>query len=116
MPILLVDTNVDLDKAKAVDAAKEFSARAAELLGKPEGFVQAMVNPGKALVMGGSEDPVVYAVLQSIGLPDSECSRLSAGLCKTFEDVLGVPPARTYIIFEDLTRARTGWDSKTFAG
>ena len=116
MPILLVETNKDLDQDAAISAAKEFSTQAAELLGKPEAFVQAMVSPGKALVMGGTADPAVYAVLQSIGLAESECSRLSEGLCKAFESVLGVPPARTYILFEDLVRGRVGWDSKTFAG
>lgn len=114
MPILLVKTNVELDKDAAVSAAKVFSTQAAQLLGKPEAYVQVQVSPGKALVMGGTSDPVVYAVLQSIGLAESECSRLSEGLCKAFESVLGVPPSRTYIIFEDLTRGRVGWDSKTF--
>lgn len=116
MPILLVDTNVDMDKAEAVSAARDFSARTARLLGKPEGYVMVRVEPGKALTFAGGEEPAVYAVLQSIGLAESQCSGLSAGLCAAFQEVLGVPPARTYIMFEDLSRGRTGWDSKTFAG
>ena len=116
MPILLVDTNVDMDKDKAVGAAQVLSARVARMLGKPEPYVQVEMTPGKALVMGGTTDPAVYAVLQSIGLAEGECSKLSAGLCQAFQEVLGVPPVRTYIMFEDLFRARTGWDSKTFAG
>ena len=113
MPILHVTTNQTLDKDAKAQAVAAFSALAAELTGKSEDFVQAILLDGQAVTFGGSADPAVYAVFQSVGLPVADCPAWSAALSQAFQERLGVDPARAYILFEDLERPKVGWSGRT---
>lgn len=112
MPFIKVETNVHVDEAAVVN--KGLSTLAADMLGKPESYVMAVLEPGKNLVFGGSNDPAAYVTLDSIGLPESKTSDFSAIICAFLEDTLEVPADRIYIAFGDIQRNLFGWDGKTF--
>ncbi len=112
MPFIKVETNVDVPDAGAV--VKGLSALAADMLGKPESYVLAILEPGKTLLFGGTDDPAAYVTLDSIGLPEAKTPDFSASICAFLEDALNIPPNRTYIGFGDIQRHLFGWDSKTF--
>lgn len=114
MPHVKIETNVELDKIQAHVLATKFSALSAELLGKPEGFVQACVQPVLALAHGGSFDPAAFVLFKSIGLPFERCQGMSSAICAFLEKELGIPPDRVYIEFGDLQREHFGWNSGTF--
>ena len=117
MPHLSIQTNVALTHENALDLAAKASALAAELLGKPQGFVQSLVMPGLALTHGGTAEPAAPAAfvqLKSIGLTQAQCPELSAALCAFLGRELAIPADRVYIDFVDLKRAWFGWDGKTF--
>ena len=114
MPLLAVDTNVPGDEA----ADKAFLAKAsqglAQLLGKPEQYVMVRLERHDSMCFAGTQDPLAYAELKSLGLPEERTKELSAGLCELLEDSLGVPPDRVYIEFSSPPRHLFGYNSTTF--
>jgi hypothetical protein len=112
MPFIKVETNV----AVADEAAclKGLSALAADMLGKPESYVLAELEPGKKLLFGGTGDPAAFVTLDSIGLPEDRTSEFSATICAFLNRELSIPANRVYIAFGDIKRHLFGWDGGTF--
>ncbi len=114
MPFIKVETNVAMDDAKSMDTAKALSALAADMLGKPESYVMALFEGGKALAYGGSDEAAAYVSLDSIGLPEDRTAEFSSVICSFLESAMGIPGSRVYIAFGDIQRNLFGWDSRTF--
>ncbi len=114
MPYLKIQSNITLDKGDAASLLAEASKLLATELGKPENYVMVALEPPQPMLFAGSDAPLAYLELKSIGLPESKTSALSAALCGLIEKKLGIPTARIYIEFADAPRAMWGWDSKTF--
>ncbi|WP_319584444.1 phenylpyruvate tautomerase MIF-related protein [uncultured Pseudodesulfovibrio sp.] len=112
MPFIKVETNIDVsDKAACL---KGLSALAAEMLGKPESYVLAVLEPGKSLSFGGTVEPAAFVTLDSIGLPEDRTPEFSASICAFLTRELGVQANRVYIAFGDIQRHLFGWDGGTF--
>lgn len=114
MPLVKVTTNVVLGDVAAENTAKALSAMTAELLGKPERYVLTILEPGKTLLFGCTNDPAAHVQFDSIGLPEDRTTEFSAALCRFLESSLGIPADRLYITFGNLERHLTGWDGRTF--
>jgi len=71
MPFLNIRTNQRLTESAAKTLASKASARVAELLGKPEAYVMVSVEYNAAMQFGGTDEPLAYLELKSIGLPQS---------------------------------------------
>lgn len=112
MPFIKVETNVTA--ADKTGTAKALSALAADLLGKPEQYVLAVLEDGKTLLHGGTADPAAYVILDSIGLPEGKTPELSASICSFLESALGIPGDRVYIAFGNIERHLFGWNGATF--
>ncbi len=50
--------------------SQKMSELAASMLGKPETYVLATLEPEKPLFFGGTDAPAAYVTLDSIGLPE----------------------------------------------
>lgn len=114
MPVIKVETNVAMGEDMERDTAKALSALAADMLGKPESYVLAIFEGGKALTFGGSSEPAAYVTLDSIGLPEERTTEFSGIICRFLESAIGVPGDRVYIAFGDIQRNLFGWNEKTF--
>lgn len=112
MPFIKVETNIGVADPAAY--TKALSALAADMLGKPESYVMAVLEPDKNLFFGGTDAPAAYVTLDSIGLPEAKAPDFSATICAFLEDSLKVPPNRVYIGFGNIQRNLFGWDSGTF--
>jgi len=112
MPYLHVHTNVAV--AEEADFLKRCSQTAAKALGKPESYVMVNLSHDKPMLFAGSDAPLAYIELRSLGLPDAATSNLSATLCAMLEDALGIEPGRVYIEFSSPERHMWGWDGGTF--
>lgn len=112
MPFIKVETNVKAIRAE--ETTKALSSLAAEMLGKPEQYVLAILEDDKNLLHGGTDDPAAYVTLDSIGLPQERTTELSATICRFLETALDIPGPRVYIAFGDIERHLFGWDGKTF--
>jgi len=112
MPFVKVEANIPVpDEAGCL---KRLSALVADLLGKPESYVLAVLEPDKQLLFGGSHAPAAFVTLRSIGLPEDRTPALSAALCAFLDKELSIPGNRIYIDFGDIRRHLFGWDGKTF--
>ncbi|BCS87729.1 phenylpyruvate tautomerase MIF-related protein [Pseudodesulfovibrio sediminis] len=112
MPFIKVETNISVDDVEG--ASRKLSALAVRLLGKPEQYVLAIMEPDKALLFGGTADPAAFVSLNSIGLPEDRTTELSQGICSFMQEIFGIPGERVYIAFQDIQRNMFGWNSGTF--
>ena len=116
MPLIVVNTNVQLPPDKAGALAKAISEALAAALGKPEAFVAVQLNGGACVLFGGTADPAAICQVSSIGKIDVDHNTTASGVVSgVLQEHAGVDPARCYITFTDVERANWGWQGKTFA-
>lgn len=114
MPFLKIQTNRPLPEADAKALATRSSAVVAEQLGKPERYVMTSVETNPAMQFAGSDEPLAYMELKSIGLPETITADVSQALCKLVSGETGISTDRIYIEFTDAPRKMWGWDGGTF--
>lgn len=112
MPYLKIQTNVALEPGPSLLA--KASRLIAKQLGKPERYVMVTLEPERTMSFAGTNAPLAYLELKSIGLPRSATTELSKALCEFIRDELGIPPERVYIEFRDSDAGLWGWNSTTF--
>ena len=86
----------------------------AEQLGKPERYVMVALQVDVPMLFAGTDEPLAYAELKSIGLPIGATEELSAAICHLLQETLAVPQERIYIEFADAPRRMWGWNGGTF--
>jgi len=114
MPTLKIQTNVEIPAAQRKPLLEAASAKVAEILGKPEGYVMVMLQTNPDMLFAASDAPLAYLELISLGLPEDATPTLSAALCAFMQNHFGVPPDRTYVAFSSPPRCMFGWNSRTF--
>ena len=114
MPYLKIQTNQNLPQDSARKLAKKASTLVASLLGKPESHVMTSVENNPAMTFAGTDEPLAFLELKSIGLPESLTADTSRALCELISAEIAVETARIYIEFSDAARKMWGWDKGTF--
>lgn len=114
MPLLKIQTNKAVDDSTAKALISDASAVVADLLGKPERYVMVSFEHNPAMLFGGSNEPLAYLELKSIGLPELQTADLSRSLSDLLNKMLGLPADRIYIEFANAPRNMWGWNSGTF--
>lgn len=114
MPYLKIQTNQTVDEDAQQALMKKASALVAGQLGKPENYVMVTIQPAQAMLFAGTDGPLAYLELKSIGLPESETKSLSESLCTLMAQELDIEKNRTYIEFANAPRHMWGWDGDTF--
>ena len=113
MPLLKIQTNNVLDTTQQETLLSRASQQLAEALGKPERYVMVAMQPQASMLFAGTDDPLAYLELKSIGLPEDKTTELSTMLCALMAEH-GIPADRVYIEFTDAPRAMWGWNNGTF--
>jgi phenylpyruvate tautomerase PptA (4-oxalocrotonate tautomerase family) len=115
MPLIRIETNQQLDAQQRQSLCQALSRTAAEVIGKPEQYVQAIVSHDLPVMLhGGKPGPAAFVDVRSIGgLTPKVNGQLAERICSLLAD-LGIPGPRTYLNFVDV--AATGWghDGATF--
>jgi len=114
MPYLKIQTNQNLPVDGAKNLAKKASALVAKQLGKPESYVMTSVENNPAMTFAGTDEPLAFLELKSIGLPESITTDASRALCELVSTEAAIDSARIYIEFSDAARKMWGWDKATF--
>ena len=114
MPYLKIQTNLPLGKKAERAILKNASTLVAEQLEKPESFVMIALQADTPMLFAGSDDPVAFLELKSVGLPARRTKDLSEALCQLIEGHLGIPRDRVYVKFIDVKGAMWGWKGDTF--
>lgn len=114
MPYLKIQTNLPMSKQAERNILKDASLLVAQELGKPEEFVMIAVQPDTPMLFAGTDDPVAFLELKSIGLPAQRTKQLSQTLCTLINRHLGIRPERVYVKFMNVRRGMWGWKGDTF--
>ncbi|CAF0802694.1 unnamed protein product [Rotaria sordida] len=113
MPVLAVQTNV-ADNEITNDFLKQLSAKVAQVLSKPEGYVAVHISSGQKLFFGGTNDPAAVMELTSIGLSTNQTAKISNEIMSLFEEKLNISADRMYLKFTNVTGNMMGWNKATF--
>jgi phenylpyruvate tautomerase len=114
MPLLKIETNQPVDADAQSRLIGKASQQVAAMLGKPERYVMVSLQENPAMLFGGSNAPLAYLELKSIGLPEARTAELSQALAELMNSELGLPADRVYIEFADAPRSMWGWNGGTF--
>ncbi len=114
MPYLLIRTNQNIDAGQQTEVLAAASICVAEQLGKPEQYVMVSLHQRQAMLFAGSDAPLAYLELKSIGLPENSTTQISKALCQLINTLLGIDTDRIYIEFSNAERHMWGWDEGTF--
>ena len=114
MPLLKLQTSVPLSDEQRNALLPTLSKLLVEGMGKPEQYVMVTVETA-GILMAGKAGPAALAEVRSIGgLNGRVNSQLSQKLCAVLEQTLGIPAARVYINFANITADHWGWNGSTF--
>ena len=114
MPTLIIQTNVEITADRRRKILGDASSTVAGMLGKPEGYVMVILNLNTDMLFAGTDSPLAFLELKSLGLPEERTSEFSATLCGFMNTHFGIPPERIYIEFASPPRHMFGWNSGTF--
>ena len=114
MPFLRIQTNRILPESTASALAARASALVAEQLGKSERYVMTSVESNASMTFAGTDEPLAFLELKSIGLPESITAGVSEALCQLVASETGTDADRIYIEFTDAPRKMWGWNNGTF--
>lgn len=114
MPYLKIQTNAALETDKARKLLKKASQLVSTQLSKPEAYVMVALEPPIPMLFAGSNAPLAYLELKSVGLPQAKTAELSKALSELIEKELGIARDRVYIEFANAQGAMWGWDGGTF--
>jgi phenylpyruvate tautomerase len=114
MPLLTIQTNVNVPEGKRDAMLKRASRTVAQQLGKPEGYMMVSLEAERPMVFAGTSEPAAFMDLRAIGLPAGKTGQLAALLCDLAKAELGVAKERVYINFTDVPANLWGWNGETF--
>ena len=115
MPLVRIETNQQLDPEQRKTLCRALSRTVAEVIGKPEQYVQAIVSHDlPAMLHGGQPGAAAFVEVRSIGgLTAKVNGQLAARICALLAE-LGIPGPRTYMNFIDVAAGSWGHDGTTF--
>ncbi len=114
MPLLKIQTNQAISADRQQALVRAASQQVAALLGKPERYVMVSYEHNTAMLFAGTDAPLAYLELKSIGLPTTKTGAFSKALCVFIHQELGIDAERIYIEFADAERTFWGWNGGTF--
>ncbi|MFA5984383.1 MAG: phenylpyruvate tautomerase MIF-related protein [Methylococcaceae bacterium] len=114
MPLVNLNTNVDISEALSSQLLAQLSKELASATGKPENYVMVAITVNKAMLFGGTAEPLAYLECKSIGLSPAQAKALAASLPKIITAALNIKPNRIYIEFSNCPAEFWGWNGSTF--
>jgi len=115
MPYMTIKTNLELAPESRQSLLEDGVKLVSGLLGKPERYTMVGLEDGLAMQFDGdAARPLAFVELKSIGLPEQDTGRLSAGVGNWIEQALNIPAERVYIVFASVERHMWGWNRATF--
>ncbi len=114
MPYLKLNTNVEISSEQTPQLLTDLSRLLAKETGKPERYVMVEISGGKAMLFGGSSDPLAYLECKSIGLSATQAKALSSSIPQLLASALALSADRVYIEFSNCPAELWGWNGSTF--
>jgi phenylpyruvate tautomerase PptA (4-oxalocrotonate tautomerase family) len=118
MPLVRIDTNKAFDAKEGQDLCEKVSHLVAEVMGKPEKFVQVVLHAGTGdhvvVLHGGTPGPGAFVDVRGIGgFSPKVNGALSKRICGLLTGA-GIDATRVYLNFTDVAASSWGHDGATF--
>lgn len=114
MPLLRVQTSARIEESAREGLLLALSAKAAEILGKPESHMMVVLEPDTAMSMAGSSGAAAFFEVRSVGEFAAETAKqLSAQLSGIIGDTLGIGTDRIFANFSGWQGALWGYRGAT---
>lgn len=114
MPLLKIQTSIEVPYDQRTALLTAASRAVATVLGKPEAYVMVILEAGVPMLFAGTDAPLAYLELKSIGLPEDRTRDFSAKLTDVVEAHLRIPKNRIYVEFASAAAHMWGWNGDTF--
>lgn len=115
MPVIRVETNINLEEDIKKTFCAKLSAFASEILAKPESVMMVTIIDALTICFASSISPAAYLEIRSVGLKPEKCGELTERLCVFIKNELDINPERTYIEYSDIDPRMFGWNNRTLA-
>jgi phenylpyruvate tautomerase len=115
MPYVRLETNVSLSDDVKTGLCAELSRACAEVIGKPETYVQAIVVDGATMLHAGTSGSAAFLDVRSIGgLSAKTNGALAKRLCDLTHKATQISGERIYLNFTDIAGTHWGHAGETF--
>ena len=114
MPYLKLHTNISMTTEQTTQLLPQLSTCIAKATGKPERYVMIELQENRAMLFGGSNQPLAYLECKSIGLTSTQAKAISATVSELLKTTLQLAADRIYIEFSDCAPEFWGWNGSTF--
>jgi len=112
MPVLKILSNNSILNTE--ELLKKASTLLSEVLGKPEKYIMISYEVNQDMILGGTDDPLLYIELKSIGFPENRAKVISKKLTELLSQETGTTADRMYIEFSNADGSMWGWNGSTF--
>ncbi len=115
MPLIRLETTEAFSEEQASSLCEKLSRIAAEATGKPEQYVEAIVQrPAAAVRFSGSAGPAAFVEVRSVGGLTPKVNReIAERVCALLAES-GIAGERVYLNFTDVPASHWGFDGSTF--
>jgi len=114
MPLVRLETNVELNKEQTTQLMKKLSTIISSETGKSEKYVMVTAAPTH-MIMGGAVNLAAFVGVYSIGgLTKTVNEDISRNICALLENDCDIQPEHVYISFNDVAGENWGWNNATF--
>ncbi|KAG8925150.1 hypothetical protein FRC02_009890 [Tulasnella sp. 418] len=115
MPALILTTNVKIEGDTLKAFIIEFSKVSAEILSKPEYYIQVCYQHNETLTFSGTFEPTFNLHITSLDNINPDVNQVySAKFSEFLKEKLGLESDRGYITFYDPGREYLGFKGATF--
>ncbi|MBS0662680.1 MAG: hypothetical protein JSR48_05405 [Verrucomicrobia bacterium] len=109
MPYLKIQTNLPIGKKSQQTIMRSAAALVARELDKPADLVLVALDIDTPMLFAGTDDPVAFLELKSVGLSARRTKTLSQDLCELIKEHLGIERDRVYLKFFSGARGMWGF-------
>jgi len=109
MSYLKIQTNLPIGKKSQQSIMRSASSLVSRELGKSQELVLVALEADTTMLFDGTDDPVAFLELKSVGLPARRTKTLSQDLCELIKEHLGISRDRVYLKFVTGNRGMWGF-------
>jgi phenylpyruvate tautomerase len=115
MPLIRLEMTEQLAPESRSRLCADLSRLCAEVIGKPETYVMAVVAEGLTMLHAGKSGPAAFLDIRSIGGLSADVNKkLAERLCGLLVNTTKIPGDRVYLNFTSVAATHWGHDGGTF--
>ena len=113
MPFINLKTNTAVSDDQATKLKAAFGQDITAIPGKSEAWLMVEISPENKLYFKGSDEPAAIAEVSVFGNAAKDALEdLTAKICDSVEDALGIPSSRIYVKYDLVPN--WGWNGGNF--